>query len=138
MDDNGEYTKVVAAFRTAIGTGSKTPTGVFSIGGKQRWHVYSTGAAIPYASSYYGGLYIHGPIYDGTDNHKMYNNTYNEIGTQATSGCLRTTTYAAYWIYNNCPRGTTVEIVNGAPKGTSSDAPPAIVTSGVDPTDPEA
>ena len=128
----------MAAFRTAIGTGSKTPTGIFHVGKKQRWHEYSTGACIPYATSYSGSLYIHGPIYKDQDNHQMYDYSYNEIGTQATSGCLRTTTYAASWIYYNCPKGTTVEIVNGAPKGTSSDPPPAIVTSGVDPTDPEA
>lgn len=138
MDDEGEYTKVVASYRTAVGRGSQTPTGIFSITRKERWHEYPSRGSIPYASRFTSGLYIHGPVYNGKDSHKMYNNTYEEIGNKVTSGCLRTTCGAAAWIFYNCPIGTTVEIVSGSPRGTSSSAPPSIDVPGVDPTDPEA
>jgi hypothetical protein len=65
----------------------------------------------------------------------MYNSEYNEIGTAVTAGCLRTMGYAAWWIYTYCEEGTVVEIVNGSPRGTTSEAPPKITTSHVDPTE---
>ena len=138
LDANNEYTKLLHSWRTGVGSGSKTPTGIFQIGHKDRWHMYSNGACVPYASGYHGSLYIHGPVYSQADIYHMYNDQYREIGQAVTAGCLRTMSGAACWIYENCEEGTTVEIVNGSPRGTTSDDPPAIVTSHLDPTDPEA
>ena len=61
MDDEGEYTKVVASYRTAVGRGSQTPTGIFSITRKERWHEYPSEARyrMPavYQRAIYTGLY---------------------------------------------------------------------------------
>lgn len=135
LDANNEYTVLLHAWRTGVGDGAKTPTGLFKIGKKERWRYYPSGACIPYASQFHGGLYIHGPVYSQADSAHMYNSEYNEIGTAVTSGCLRTMSYAAWWIYTYCEEGTVVEIVNGSPRGTASEDPPDIVTRNVDPTE---
>ena len=124
MDDKGEYTQLVKTFLTATGlTAGKTPTGVFSIIKKYEWKQFDSAgdkreySYSPYVSQFTEGIYMHGPVYAETDFETMFGNTYKEIGTNATAGCMRTYTGAAYWIYMNCPMGTTVEVVNGSPKG---------------------
>ena len=43
------------------------------------------------------------------------------------------------WIWDNCPDGTSLEIVSGAPIGTMAKTPDRIPENGdeIDPTDPE-
>ena len=59
---------------------------------------------------------MHGPVFADMTFETMYGNTYKEIGTSSTAGCMRTNVGSAYWIYMNCPLGTVVEVVNGSPK----------------------
>ena len=47
------------------------------------------------------------------------------------------TVAASKFIYENCPEGTILEIVNGAPKGTTSEDVPKYVVRNIDPTDEE-
>lgn len=135
LDENNEHTVLLHSWRTAIGQGSMTPTGKFRLGKRYEWKEYNTGSSIRYATKFHGSLYIHGPLYSRQDKNHMYNDQYREIGTKATRGCLRTTSYAAWWIYEHCEEGTIVEIVNGSPRGTSSEDPPRIETSHLDPTE---
>ncbi|HBN82421.1 MAG TPA: hypothetical protein DDZ89_01110, partial [Clostridiales bacterium] len=139
-DENGDYTIPVRAFNTAVGrTAGRTPVGTFEIYKKERWHQFSyNGGFAQYATSYYGNLFIHSPIYGLKEIDTMLAEFYNEIGTNSTAGCLRTTSYASYWVYSYCPLGTPVMIVNGSPKGTISEKPPKIpdVYMTTDPTDP--
>jgi len=123
-NENGEYANTVATFLTATGlTPAKTPTGVFAIMKKYEWKQFDSAGTerdysySPYVSQFTSGIYIHGPVFMEQDFNTMYGNTYKEIGTNATAGCMRTNVGAAYWIYMNCPMGTTVEVVNGSPKG---------------------
>ena len=44
-------------------------------------------------------------------------------------------TEASRFIYENCKEGTTLEIVNGSPKGTTSDPVPDRNGLRIDPTD---
>ncbi|MEX1308164.1 MAG: L,D-transpeptidase [Eubacteriales bacterium] len=124
MDENGEYNTLVKQFLTATGlTAGKTPTGTFAIVEKYEWKQFDSAgdkraySYSPYVSRFTDGIYMHGPVYEFMDFDSMFGNTYKEIGTNATAGCMRTYTGAAYWIYMNCPLGTTVEVVNGSPKG---------------------
>ena len=70
---------------------------------------------------------------------------YEKMGSPASHGCVRLLVGDAYWIYKNCPRGTTVWVTTAA----GPDAPPAPAliydepymnadhTLGWDPTDPD-
>lgn len=140
LDENHEFTVPVRTLNTAVGrTAGRTPVGTFAVYKKERWHQFAyNGGYAQYATSYYGNLFIHSPIYSLQEIDTMFSEFYNEIGTASTAGCLRTTSYASYWIYAYCPMGTQVVIVNGSPKGTVSEKPPKINNDylTIDPTDP--
>jgi|GEM_PF-2431332 len=127
LDEKGEYSKLIKTFLTATGvTAGKTPTGVFSVFEKHEWKQFDSAGTerqysySPYVVQFMDGIYIHGPVFPEEKFDRMFGDTYKEIGTNSTAGCMRTYTGAAYWIYNNCPMGTTVEIV------LSSDPPRGI------------
>jgi|GEM_PF-2755017 len=139
FDDDGNYTKLVKAFPTAIGRSSRmTPSGTYKISSKGAWKSWGTGSYSPYYTRFTSGLYFHGSLYDLKQNDTMYKDYYNEIGTAASSGCLRTTYEAAKWVYYNCPAGTVVKIVDSTQKVNKVNRPnidPAFPTW--DPTDPD-
>jgi hypothetical protein len=122
-DENGEYTKLLNSYLTATGkTAGKTPTGVFAISKKYAWKQFDSAGTdrpysySPYVSQFTDGIYMHGPVFAEEDFNTMFGNTYKEIGTNSTAGCLRTNVGSASWIYMNCPMGTVVEVVNGSPR----------------------
>lgn len=141
-DGNGEYTSVYATYRIAHG-GNKTPAGTYTLGGestRERWHDFPDGGTVQYATKYEGRLYIHSPLYATADPMQMWPKYYNGekgIGLESTGGCLRMVTEAAKFIYENCPAGTTLEIVNGSPRGTTSEDIPNRNGLRIDPTDYE-
>ncbi|MEX1376631.1 MAG: L,D-transpeptidase [Eubacteriales bacterium] len=111
-DENGEYTILLHTFPCALGTSDRmTTVGVWEISSKGPWKDWGTGAYSPYYCRFTAGLYMHGSLYDGKNSGNMYTNSYEDIGTKATSGCIRTTVEAAEWVYYNCPAGTIIEIV---------------------------
>jgi Uncharacterized protein conserved in bacteria len=127
-DEYGLYTKRVYTWSTAIGkTGSLTPVGTFAVGAKEEWHVWPARTVSPYATKFYekenryGGLFIHGPIYGYRTFGSLFEKTAKQIGTNCSSGCLRTETEAAYFVYELCPEGTLVKIVEGSPLGFTPD-----------------
>ena len=122
-DANGKYTVPRKTFLTATGrTASLTPVGDFTILGKEKWHFWGKSYS-PYCCKYYGNLFFHGPIYGQKNFGTLSINSVFQIGTNASSGCMRTTVQAAYFIYQFCWVGTNVKIVNGSPLGRSANLP---------------
>ena len=122
-DANGKYTVPKMTYLTATGrTASLTPVGDFQISAKEKWHAWGN-AYSPYCCKYYKNLFFHGPIYGEKNFGTLSINSVNQIGTNASSGCLRTTAEAAYFIYQFCWVGTNVRIVNGSPLGRSASLP---------------
>ena len=112
LDENMEYTKVLATFPCALGRTSRmTPEGEFVVSYKGQWKEWKTGEFSPYYTRFTSGLYIHGPLYTTKNPATIIKEYYDHIGTNDTSGCIRTTTEGAMWVYYNCPAGTLVEIV---------------------------
>lgn len=137
MDEFGEYTKVYKTYRISHG-GNKTPTGIFTLGEKERWHNFPDGGTVQYATHYHARLYIHSPLYAEENAGKLWPRYYDGdhgIGGSNTGGCLRMVTEASRFIYENCPVGTTLEIVNGSPRNTTSDPVPDRNGKRIDPTD---
>ncbi|MDD6395303.1 MAG: L,D-transpeptidase family protein [Firmicutes bacterium] len=127
-DDYGLYNVRVATWSTATGkSASMTPTGIFTIGKKEEWHRWPANTYSPYTSTYYetnnhyGGLFIHGPIYQRTEFSSVFSTSVQRIGTSCSSGCLRTEVEAAYFVYKMCDEGTQVKIVEGSPLGFTPD-----------------
>lgn len=136
-DSAGNYSDVVRTIRMAIGRGTMTRAGTYTLSSKLRWKTFSSSVYAQYASQYKNGLYIHSPCYTAQDNTRMITSSYDEIGTKATSGCLRIPTADACWIYSNCPSGTVLQIVSGSPRGFTAPFLIPIRVSGHDPTDPD-
>lgn len=136
-DDNGEYTDVYKRYRIAHG-GNKTPAGKFTLGNRERWHEFADGGFVQFAVSYHKRLYIHSPLFGAEDPTTLWTAYYDgshAIGTDSTGGCLRMVTEASRFIYEKCPEGTVLEIVNGSPKETTSKEPPDRDHKHYDPTD---
>ncbi len=132
-DEDGKYTRALRTYLTATGRSpGMTPVGVFKIGGKEKWHKWGSSSFSPYASYYYGGLFIHGPLYRSKSFGALIESSVSAIGTNASSGCMRTSAQAAYFIYAYCPSGTYIKIVNGSPLGRGAGRP-AVSTQYVDP-----
>lgn len=122
-DANGKYTVPKRTYLTATGrTASLTPVGNFSIIAKEKWHSWGN-CYSPYCCKYYGNLFFHGPLYGQKNFGTLSINSVYQIGTNASSGCMRTTAQAAYFIYQFCWVGTNVKIVNGSPLGRSASLP---------------
>lgn len=127
-DQFGYYTSEIARYRTATGkTKSMTPTGVFKVGKKEKWHRWPSGAYSAYTTKFYenaryGGLFIHSAVYAGMNFQSAYSVNIRGIGQNASSGCLRTCVEAAYFVYRYCEEGTPIYIVNGSPLGFKAPA----------------
>lgn len=137
LGDDGEYSMIYASYMTAHG-GNKTPTGTFALGARERWHGWEKSYA-QFATLYYGSeLYLHSPTYHSMDPNDLWESYYDGehgIGLDSTGGCLRMETAAARFIFENCPEGTLLTIVNGSPLGTVSSPPPDRHGQLFDPTD---
>ena len=137
-DSDGYYTVPVRTISSASGsTPAKTPVGTFSLGEKMRWKTFSTYCHAQFGIQYSPGVFLHGPCYSEKRVNSILSHYYNTIGESSSGGCLRMQTGNIYWIYTNCPEGTTLEIVDGNPRGTASEKPAEIPEAACyDPTDP--
>ncbi len=113
-DDQGlstgeEVLRVVVAIGKVT---TPTPSGIFTIGPRERWHAFSKSYS-PYAMRYTADRFIHGPLYLKESETTVVRSRLGDFGHMATGGCLRTPYEQVRWIYYHCPDGTTLEIVGG-------------------------
>ena len=133
-------------------TSGLTPNGTFKIYAKYAYRQLQ-GAMGQYCSRFNGGILFHSvPIDNGAKKmsvgkSRMKISNYNKLGSMDSDGCVRLLVRDALWIYNNCPKGTRVEVVSGSsPFGTGSkpvlkSGPPYTSVDGQygwDPTDPDS
>ena len=108
-DDKGEWNRVLHKYPTGLGVHNCTAVGTFTITGKERWHSWGSTYS-PYANKLSCGIFLHGPIYSSKNMNSLKVSPYNHIGTDTSSGCVRTICGCAAWVYYNCPVGTQVII----------------------------
>lgn len=129
------------AFTCSSGKASTpTRTGSYKIHSKYRWRLMIGNCYTQYASSFSSGYLFHSIPYNQRSASTMSNDSYDKLGSPASSGCIRLCFRDSKWIYDNCPIGTSVRVVDDY-------APTVIVTqtivprinsadySGWDPTD---
>jgi len=104
-----EVMRVIVAIGKAT---TPTPSGIFTIGPRERWHAFAMSYA-PYAMRYTSDRFIHGPLYLQESEATVVRSRLGDFGHMATGGCLRTPYEQVRWIYYHCPDGTTLEIVGG-------------------------
>lgn len=133
-----------------------TPRGTFAIVRqypyKKMGQVDGENVYSQYASRITGSYLFHSvPIggdkryNQGYGKKQMFVKYYEKLGTIASGGCVRLRCIDAYWIYMNCPVGTTIIITDDS--GPTPPTPPALIYEepymdakheyGWDPSDPD-
>jgi lipoprotein-anchoring transpeptidase ErfK/SrfK len=151
-DDNGQYTILVKTFVASVGDGKQgvsryTPVGKFTVGAKYEQLSLKGGVWGHYTTQIYKAIWFHSvPYYSKPDKQGNWNNLeyeeYNKLGSPASAGCVRLAVRDSKWIYDNIPKGTTVEVYESAslPEGVTKPAAIKIDVNdtekrGWDPTD---
>ena len=121
---------------------ASTPTklGDYSIRAKYRWRFMVGNCYTQYASSFSSGYLFHSIPYNRKNAGTMANSSYDKLGNPASSGCIRLCFRDSKWIYDNCPIGTPVHVVDeNAPAGSVPEIIPERIKdsahNGWDPTD---
>lgn len=107
--------KAIKAF--ICSTGAATPLGTHYLGKKWRWQELMGKVYGQYCSQIDGDVLFHSVPYNSIDIYDLSVYMYNQLGTQASHGCVRLTTKDAKWIYDNCPSGTRVVVYESPDPG---------------------
>ncbi len=108
------YGEKVHTFKCSTGT-KKTPTplGTYQADGPAggRWYYFKEfDCYAQYAYRIFGGILFHSVIYGSKSESTLQRGSVRNLGRRASHGCIRLEVKNANWIYENCPRGTTVVI----------------------------
>lgn len=134
-DENGKYKKPVKAM--VCSGGEATPIGTFKSPNKYRWQPLMNNVWGQYCTRIYGNFLFHSVYYMSRNPGDLSVSAYNALGTTASHGCVRLTCGDAKWMYDNCPLGTTIKIINGTKKDDPLGKPKAMkISTKWDPTDP--
>ena len=143
LDEDGYYTVPVKAMICSTGRkGHATPAGTFTIGGRWTWVHMLDDSYGQYCTQIKGNILFHSVCYTEKDPSTLMTEEYNGLGAPASLGCVRLQTADAKWIYDNCPRGTTVTIFDGEDPGPLGRPDKLVdhisedMANGWDPTDP--
>lgn len=110
---DGSFDYLIHAFEASTaGEGYETPSGEHKIGIKYLSGFMIDSSYAKYCSEFLQYHYFHGlPSYGGIEESGVSWKDYNKLGQSDSHGCIRVTTRAAKWIYENCPENTRVEIL---------------------------
>ncbi len=140
-DEGGCYSRLEKCFTCSTGAPeSPTRTGQYKIRAKYRWRLLYGNVYGQYSSSISNSYLFHSVPYFKERENTLDMGEYDKLGTQASHGCIRLCVRDTKWIYDNCPIGTQVNIVNqSGPEGAGF---PALnydkEYKGWDPTDPDS
>ena len=141
VDQDGYYKLIVKQFICSTGHCDKVEDGWYRIGEKSRWKKMGNGSYAQYASRISGPYLFHSACYYSMSVGQLKVRYYENLGTNASSGCIRLTAASAYWLYNNCPKGTPIHVITSGERDEAlleALKPPALISQKYDPTDPEA
>ena len=140
VGETGYYDLIVKQFLCSTGHCDKVEDGWYKIGDKYRWKEMGNGSYAQYASRISGPYLFHSAGYYKAKVNQLKVRYYENLGTNASSGCIRLTAGDAYWIYNNCPKGTPIHVITSGERDEElieALRPPALISQQYDPTDPE-
>lgn len=119
---NGDEEKLVKTMLCSVGNGkigedgniNETPLGRFEIYQRYRWRPLFGDVQGQYAIRFNGHILFHSVPYKNEDESTLKPGEYNKLGEPASLGCVRLSVADAKWIYDNCPNGTEVEVIEGS------------------------
>jgi hypothetical protein len=138
---DGDFLPVKAMICSVGLNNDDTPAGTFKTNEKYKWRALFGNVYGQYATRINGHILFHSVYYKSENPSTLKTEEYNKLGSSASAGCIRLTTGDAKWIYDNCPLGTTVNIVES---GTDPLSRPTAIKMTAnttypnwDPTDPD-
>ena len=140
-DAGGKYSVLTRCFTCSTGAPeTPTRTGQYKIRAKYRWRWLEGNVYGQYNSSISSSYLFHSVPYLKENERTLDMTEYDKLGTQASHGCIRLCVRDTKWIYDNCPIGTQVNIVNKS--GPSGAGVPSLnydaKYKGWDPSDPHS
>ncbi len=138
-DKSGKYSVLEKCFTCSTGAkSSPTRTGQYKIWRRFEWRLLVGDVYGQYSTSISSDYLFHSVPYFKANPSSLDMKEYDKLGTPASHGCIRLCVRDSKWIYDNCPNGTQVNIVNASgPKGAG--VPKRNTNSrynGWDPSDP--
>lgn len=142
-DKNGDYTVPVRAMVCSCGRAgdSTTPTGEFEVYYREDWLELSGDVYGQYISGFNGDILFHSVPYRTLSKSDLKVEEFNKLGDNASEGCVRLMVSDVLWIYENCPVGTFVKVIDADASADPLGKPPAVRLDGSvkwDPTDPDS
>ncbi|MBQ6374788.1 MAG: peptidoglycan-binding protein [Clostridia bacterium] len=111
--NGSSYKNLVKKFKCSSGKkGTPTPLGTYHAYGRAggEWYYFKDfHCYAKWATRIVGGILFHSVTYN---RNKRPSGSERNLGRRASHGCIRLRVADAKWIYDNCPRGTTVVIQN--------------------------
>ena len=108
LDDEGNYTKPYMAM--VCSGGADTPLGFFATPVNYDWRLLAGPSYGQYATRIWDSYLFHTVPYYSQHKDDIEYDQFNQLGTQASLGCIRLLVCDVKWIYDNCPIGTRVVI----------------------------
>ena len=141
-DENGNYTVPVKAMVCSVGLNNKTRLGIGKISDKYTWRELFGGLYGQYAVRFDGHILFHSVPYTQMKKDTLWEGQYNLLGQPASKGCIRLAAIDAKWIYDNCKKGTKVEVYDSPDPGplgkpVTYQVSPNSPYAAWDPTDPD-
>ena len=116
-DEAGNYTVPVKAMTCSVGLNNNTPLGVSKISDKYTWRLLFGDVYGHYAVRFNGHIMFHSVPYMTPSNDTLKEGQFNLLGQPASLGCVRLCVADAKWIYDNCEKGTIVEVYDSPDPG---------------------
>ena len=141
-DEAGNYSVPVKAMVCSVGLDGGTPLENGAVSDKYDWRLLFGNVWGQYAVRFNGHIMFHSVPYMTTSKDSLKEGQYNLLGQPASQGCIRLAVVDAKWIYDNCDKGTKVEVYDSADPGplgkpASIQIDPYSALRGWDPTDPD-
>ncbi len=131
----------IKAMACSVGLNNATPNGTFYTQAKYQWKQLQGGVWGQYSTRITGHYLFHSVYYTSQNKSALKTSAYNKLGSPASAGCVRLTVADAKWIYDNCPVGTKVTIVNEKTDPLTKPQTMKLTANatykGWDPTDPD-
>lgn len=116
-EDNGDLTPYKAMVCSIGREGHDTPEGTgYKTSDYYDWRLMVDNTYGRYAVRFNGSIMFHSvPYYESKKNTLEWQD-YNKLGKPASLGCIRLAVADAKWIFDNCKRGTEVDVYSGPAK----------------------
>lgn len=113
-EENGDLTPFKAMVCSIGRTGHETPEGTgYRTTDYYDWRLMVDNTYGRYAVRFNGSIMFHSvPYYESKKNTLEWKD-YNKLGKPASLGCVRLAVADAKWIFDNCKRGTEVDVYSG-------------------------